>query len=81
MQDTNSTEAHELVEFIEGSTKDYHEKLLEKLLALKLKDILKRKNPYLFRAKALDTAHDLIKSILDAYLSSQEETLFGSVLE
>jgi hypothetical protein len=35
----------------------------------------------LFKAKNILTAQDLIKSILDAYLSSQEETLFGEFIE
>jgi len=41
---------------------------------------IKRKNPYLFKAKNLSVS-DLIQSILDAYLSSQEEAIFGTFLE
>lgn len=48
---------------------------------MKLNEILKRKNPYLYKAKNITTAHDLVKGILDAYLSSQEEGLFGDFLE
>lgn len=48
---------------------------------LKLKEVLKRKNPYLFKVKNISTANDFIKTILEAYLSSQEETLFGGFLE
>ncbi|MGA2279684.1 MAG: PmeII family type II restriction endonuclease [Verrucomicrobiota bacterium] len=51
------------------------------MTGLKLKEVLKRKNPYLFRAKNVTTAADLVKNILDAYLSSQEETIFGGFLE
>lgn len=43
--------------------------------------MLARKNPYLFRAKNVLTANDLVKSLLDAHLSSQEETIFGAFLE
>jgi hypothetical protein len=42
---------------------------------------LLRKNPYLFRAKNLTTANDLIVNLLDAFLSSSEEKLFGDFLE
>lgn len=70
-----------LQDYISSNIKTYHDKLFEKLFTLKLKDVLKRKNPYLFKAKALNDAHDLVKSILDAYLSSQEETIFGEFLE
>jgi hypothetical protein len=40
-----------------------------------------RKNPYLFRARNLNTAQDLVKTLLDAHLSSQEEGIFGGFLE
>lgn len=52
-----------------------------KLNDLKLKDVLKRKNPYLFKAKNIELAGDLVKGIVDAYLSSQEEGMFGNLLE
>lgn len=71
----------EITNFIEIHIKDYHEKILQRLLELKLPKILKRKNPYLFKVKALNTAQDLVKSILDAHLSSQEEGIFGGFLE
>ncbi|MFV1872629.1 MAG: PmeII family type II restriction endonuclease [Oleiphilus sp.] len=71
----------ELSQFIEVCIQTYHEKILARLLKLKLKDVLKRKNPYLFRVKAFDTSADLVKSILEAHLSSQEEGIFGSLLE
>lgn len=71
----------ELIEFIEGRIPEFHEKRLGKLQELRLSDVLKRKNPYLFRAKAIDTAEELVKSILDAFLSSQEEAIFGDFLE
>jgi hypothetical protein len=48
---------------------------------LKLKQLLKRKNPYLFRAKAVDVASDLVSQLLTAYMSSKEETIFGDFLE
>lgn len=54
---------------------------LKNLYSLKLTNVLKRKNPYLFKAKNFDLAGDLVKSIIDAFLSSQEETIFGNLLE
>lgn len=59
----------------------FHNILLTNLLEFKLKDLLKRKNPYLFKAKAILSATDLIPRLLDAHLSSQEETVFGAFLE
>lgn len=54
---------------------------LNNLNELRLKSVLKRKNPYLFKAKNIELAGDLMKSIVDAFLSSQEETIFGNLLE
>jgi len=51
------------------------------LQQIHLNDILKRKNPYLFKAKNIELAQDFVKSIVDAFLSSQEETVFGNLLE
>jgi hypothetical protein len=59
----------------------FYEKRFEKLNQLKLDRVLKKKNPYLFKAKNIETAGDFVKSILDAHLSSQEETMFGDLLE
>ena len=61
--------------------KPFYEKRIEKLRNIKMKDVMKRKNPYLFKAKNIQTAGDLVKDILDAFLSSQEETIFGDLLE
>jgi hypothetical protein len=46
-----------------------------------LSKVLKRKNPYLFRAKHVLTAEQIVKSLVDAHISSNEETLFGDWLE
>ncbi len=59
----------------------FHDKRLASIEKLKLRVILKRKNPYLFKAKAVVSAPDMVKQLLDAHLSSNEETLFGEFLE
>jgi hypothetical protein len=71
----------EVTEYVEANIGTFHTKRLESLQRLKLTDVLARKNPYLFRAKNILTAHDLVKTILEAHLSSQEETIFGEFLE
>jgi hypothetical protein len=72
---------NEIIKFIEPNIRGFHKRRLENLLTLQLKKILSRKNPYLFKAKNQNTAHDLVKTILDAHLSSQEEGIFGGFLE
>lgn len=59
----------------------FYETRLNNLSQLHLRSVLKRKNPYLFKAKNIELAGELVKSIVDAFLSSQEETMFGNMLE
>ncbi len=68
-------------QYVQAHIGTFHESRLNGLRNLELKQLLKRKNPYLFRAKNVLIASDLIRSLLDAHLSSQEETLFGEFLE
>jgi hypothetical protein len=67
--------------YIEDNIGSFHAARLRRLEELKLTKLLKAKNPYLFKAKNVMTSHDLVKTLLDAYLSSQEEALFGEFLE
>ena len=70
-----------VTEYIETGLAKLHEKRLKKLKSLKLELILERKNPYLFKTKHLTTATEFVNAVLDAFLSSQEETDFGGFLE
>lgn len=67
--------------YVRENISKFHNKRLESISKIKLEQILKRKNPYLFRAKNIIAAPDLVKTLLDAHLSSQEETIFGAFLE
>ena len=71
----------QITAYVEANIGTFHDKRLEALNKLRLQSLLRRKNPYLFRSKNLAVAADLIRSLLDAHLSSQEETLFGDFLE
>lgn len=71
----------EVTQYVEQNIGFFHEKRIAGLNDLKLRKVLSKKNPYLFKAKYVLTAQDIIKSLTDAYISSQEETLFGNWLE
>ena len=71
----------EIKNYVEKNIGSFHQKRLDSLNGLKLNRILIRKNPYLFRAKNILLAQDLVTTLLDAHLSSQEETIFGKLLE
>lgn len=67
--------------YIEKNIDIFHQKRLEKVKSLKLKNVLKKKNPYLFKAKNVLTADQIVRGLTDAYLSSSEEGIFGDWLE
>lgn len=67
--------------YVEENIGTFHQKRIQSLDDLKLVKVLKRKNPYLFKAKCTLTAQDIVKGLVDAHISSNEETLFGEWLE
>lgn len=68
--------------YVEENISIFHKRRLNYVRSkVNLLKILKQKNPYLFKAKNVMTAQDLIKGFLDAFLQSQEETLFGDFME
>jgi hypothetical protein len=67
--------------YVELNIGNFHQKRIQSLDKLKLSDVIKRKNPYLYKAKNILTAEEFIKNITDAHISSNEETIFGDWLE
>jgi len=67
--------------YIEENIGSFHEARENGLKELKLSKLLLAKNPYLFKAKNILTSQDLVRNLVNAYLSSQEETMFGTFLE
>lgn len=72
---------NEVVKYVEDNISAFHEKRIASIDNLKLNTVLKRKNPYLFKAKYILTAEELIRNLVDAHISSNEETIFGDWLE
>ena len=56
---------------------DFYKRRLQKLTELKLNEALRKKNPYLFRAVGVQKASEIIDRLLQAFMSSSEETIFG----
>lgn len=71
----------DVTQYVEENIGTFHQKRIAGLNDLKLTKILGKKNPYLFKAKYILTAQDIIKSLTDAFISSQEETIFGDWME
>jgi hypothetical protein len=71
----------ELNQFVNKNIDQFHKNKLECLLKVNLKEIIGKKNPYLFKAKNITLAQEFVQNILDAFLSSSEEEIFGAFLE
>lgn len=67
-------------EYVNENISVFHEGRLDSLQTLDMRRLL-RKNPYLFRAKNILTASEMVEGFLDAFLSSSEEERFGRFLE
>jgi hypothetical protein len=76
----NTIKMSEVAEYVNLHINVFHQSRLNILSKLTLKQLI-TKNPYLFRAKNISIASELICSTLDAFLSSSEEKLFGDFLE
>lgn len=70
-----------VLQYVERNIGIFHQKRIQSLDGLKLSQVLKRKNPYLFKVKHVLTAEQIIKGLVDAHISSNEETIFGDWLE
>lgn len=71
----------DVANYVEENIGIFHQKRISSLASLKLSKVLKRKNPYLFKAKHVLTAEEIVKGFIDAHISSNEETFFGEWLE
>ncbi|MGA2915665.1 MAG: PmeII family type II restriction endonuclease [Sedimentisphaerales bacterium] len=71
----------DVLQYVEQKIGNFHKQRIQSLDGLKLSHVLKRKNPYLFKAKYVLTAEHIIKGLVDAHISSNEETIFGDWLE
>ena len=73
-----SYDEQEVVEAIANALETFYGSLIEKIDGLDIVKIMKRKNPYLYRAKAMENASEIVESVLSAFVSSSEETIFGN---
>jgi hypothetical protein len=71
----------DVVQYVESNINVFHEKRIKNLDNFKLYQVLKWKNPYLFKAKHTFTTSQIIDGIVGAHISSNEETIFGDWLE
>ena len=58
----------DVLKYVEENIGTFHEKRNLSIDKLKLSKVLKRKNPYLFKAKSVSTAEQIVKGLLDAHI-------------
>jgi len=68
----------ELESLISECLSNFYERRLEKVRGFRLKDLLQRKNPYLFRALGVQRASEIVERLLSDYISASDETIFGN---
>lgn len=66
---------------VHAAVKRFPERVREKIEKQPPKNVIASKNPFLFRARVKSDANLLAKMMIDAFLSSSEETMFGNILE
>jgi len=66
-----------LIKSVQTRLNEFYERRIAKLSTLDLKKTLRRKNPYLFRAVGLLDANEVIERLLNDFMSSSDETIFG----
>ncbi len=67
----------DLESIINKSLEEFYQRRIKKLSTLKLKDTLRKKNPYLFRAIGIHKASEIVERLLRDYMSSSDEGIFG----
>lgn len=68
---------NKLKKIIHKALEEFYRRRLKNLSGLKLKTVLKRKNPYLYRAIGYVTASEIVEELLKAYITSSDEGIFG----
>jgi len=69
--------ARKLEELIKKHLDDFYSRRIAKLTGLNLTEAISKKNPYLFRAKGVQQTSEIVAELLQAYISSSDETIFG----
>jgi Type II restriction endonuclease EcoO109I len=67
----------QLRKLIATSLNSFYDRRMQALGVLKLKKVLLRKNPYLYKAIGTESATEIVDEILKAYLSASDEGMFG----
>ena len=73
----NAYDEQAVIQAIASALETFYGTLIEKIDGLNIQKVMKRKNPYLYRAKAMQSATEIVDSVLTAYVTSSEETIYS----
>ena len=62
----NSYDEQAVIQAIASALETFYGTLIEKIDGLNIQKVMKRKNPYLYRAKAMQSATEIVDSVLTA---------------
>lgn len=72
---------NDISKYVEDHIGEFHANRIAKLQTMNLKEMLSRKNPYMYKAKNIVTAGALVETLASATMSSAEESIFGNWME
>ena len=67
----------DVIEAISKALEDFYTSVIASMDKLNITKVMSRKNPYLYRAKAVSSAADIVAGVLSAFVSSGEDTSVG----
>ncbi len=70
-------DTQELERLISKCLSDFYSRRIQKVSGLKLRQTLRRKNPYLFKALGIQRADEIVERLMVDSLSSSDESIFG----
>lgn len=77
-EDKFSYNEEAVVKAIAQALEEFYSSVISNMDKLNITKVMSRKNPYLYRAKAVSSAADIVDGVLSAFVSSSEETVFGN---
>ncbi|MBR4356635.1 MAG: hypothetical protein IKQ00_01820 [Butyrivibrio sp.] len=77
----NADLINKISQYVECNIGEFHTARIAKLQNLDLKELLSRKNPYMYKAKNIVTASEMVESLASAFMASAEESIFGNWME
>lgn len=72
---------NKIARYVEANIGEFHSARIAKLQNLDLQVLLLRKNPYMYKAKNIVTASEMVESLASAFMASAEESIFGNWME